>query len=202
MTKDDFEIFGMYSHVHDLKPDGKPIYSRDCPEYEVLQPNGEQLWVLPNHFKSKFGGNDAASRAKRLAQSVRTKELYEALLADGFNNVVVLGDLNDTPNSAELAPLLNTSLKDVSDHPNFVDFEFNAGNNNRGIGTFGLGNDSNKIDYLLLSPDLFAKVTNAGLFRKGAWPGSNPPRWAVYQELERKVHVASDHRAIFVDLNI
>lgn len=201
MTKQNFEIFGMYSHVHDLKPDGHPIYSRDCPEFEVLTPNGEQLWVVPNHFKSKFGGNNPASKAKRLAQSVRTAEIYQSLIADGFHNVVVLGDLNDKPTSAELAPLLNTDLKDVSEHPNFVDFEFNANNGNRGIGTFGLGNDKDKIDYLLLSPSLFGLVTNAGLFRKGAWPGSSPKRWATYPELERKVHVASDHHAIFVDLN-
>ena len=202
MTKDDFEIFGMYSHVHDLKPDGNPIFSRDCPEYQVFTPSGEQIWVLPNHFKSKFGGNNPASKAKRLAQSERTKQIYQALTAEGFKNVVVLGDLNDTPDSAELAPLLNTSLKDVADHPKFTDFEFNAGNGDRGIGTFGLGNDNNKIDYILLSPALFAKVNNAGLFRKGAWPGSAPPRWPTYPQLQRKLHVASDHHAIFVDLNI
>lgn len=202
MTKANFEIFGMYSHVHDLKPDGQPVYSRDCPEYEVLLPNGEQLWVLPNHFKSKFGGNNPASKAKRLAQSTRTKEIYEALIADGFKNVIVLGDLNDTPNSTELAPLLQTSLRDVSEHPKFIDFEFNAGNGNKGIGTFGLGNDSNKIDYLLLSPALFGKVTNGGLFRKGAWPGSQPKRWNVYPELKKKLQVASDHHAIFVDLDL
>ncbi len=202
MTKDNFEIFGMYSHVHDLKPDGNPIFSRDCPEYEVLTPNGEQIWVLPNHFKSKFGGNNPASKAKRLAQSEKTKQIYQSLLADGFKNVVVLGDFNDTPDSAELAPLLSTTLKDVSEHPKFRDFEFKANNGNLGIGTFGLGNDNKKIDYLLLSPALFGKVTNGGLFRKGAWPGSSPPRWETYPELQKKLHVASDHHAIFVDLDI
>lgn len=202
MTKKDYEIFGMYSHVHDLKADGFPVYSRDCPEFQVLTSSGEQIWVLPNHFKSKFGGNDPASRAKRLAQSKRTAEIYKQLLDGGFKNVVVLGDLNDTPNSAELAPLLSTSLKDVSDHPKFVDFEFKANNGNKGIGTFGLGNDNNKIDYLLLSPSLFGKVKNAGLFRKGAWPGSSPKRWSTYPQLQRKLHVASDHHAIFVDLDL
>jgi hypothetical protein len=46
---------------------GEPIYSRDCPEYAVTTPTGERIWVLPNHFKSKFGGNDPASIAKRKA---------------------------------------------------------------------------------------------------------------------------------------
>jgi hypothetical protein len=32
-----------------------------------------------------------------------------------------------------------------------------------------------------LSPALFDRVTSAGLFRKGAWPGSRPKRWEVYE---------------------
>ena len=174
MTKHGFAIGRMQSHIHDLKDDGNPIYSRDCPEYAVTTPTGERIWVLPNHFKSKFGGNTPASIAKRRAQADRTAEIYERLRARGEENVVVLGDLNDIPDSAPLQPLLaDTDLQDVSDHDLFEVGEFNvpAGNTNEGIGTFGLGNDNDKIDYLLLSPALFDRVTAAGLFRKGAWPG-------------------------------
>ena len=59
-----------------------------------------------------------------------------------------------------------------------------------------------KIDFILLSPALFARMTNGGLFRKGAWPGVSPPRWETYPEVQRKVHVASDHHAIFADIDI
>jgi hypothetical protein len=69
-----------------------------------------------------------------------------------------------------------------------------------GVGTFGLGNDNQKIDYLLLSPALFTRVTAAGLFRKGAWPGVQPKRWTVYVELTHPVHVASDHHVIWADI--
>ncbi|MEP2184291.1 MAG: endonuclease/exonuclease/phosphatase family protein, partial [Roseibium sp.] len=125
------------------------------------------------------------------------------LIADGFENVVVLGDLNDTPDSPELAPLLaDTDLKDVCEHPNFTEFEFNVDNGNKGIGTHGLGNDDDKIDYLLLSPALFDKVTLGGLERRGVWPGSRPPRWEIYPELEKKHHAASDHHAIWAEIDI
>jgi endonuclease/exonuclease/phosphatase family metal-dependent hydrolase len=202
MTKANYDIGEMKSHVHDLKPDGHPVFSRDCPEYEVTTPGNETIFILPNHFKSKFGGNDPSSKAKRLAQATATKAIYESLIARGFQYVVVLGDLNDTPDSEELAPLLNGSdLRDVSEHQDFTEYEFNANNGHRGIGTFGLGNDSNKIDFLLLSPALFDRVREGGIFRKGAWPGSAPPRWETYDELEKKIHVASDHHAIWVDLH-
>lgn len=204
MTKDGFDIGLMQSHIHDLKPDGNPVYSRDCPEYAVTTPTGELIWLLPNHFKSKFGGNDAASIAKRRAQATRTAQIYQRLRNNGQDNVVILGDLNDTPDSEPLQPLLTgTDLQDVSVHPEFKVGEFNvpATNTSRGIGTFGLGNDNDKIDFLLLSPALFDRVTAAGLFRKGAWPGSRPQRWEVYDELTEKIHVASDHHLIWAEIN-
>jgi endonuclease/exonuclease/phosphatase family metal-dependent hydrolase len=204
MTKEGFDIGLMQSHIHDLKPDGYPIFSRDCPEYAVTTPSGELIWVLPNHFKSKFGGNDAASIAKREAQARRVAEIYQRLRGDDHDNIVILGDFNDTPDSEPLQPLLaQTDLRDVSEHDRFDTGEFKGreGTEERGFGTFGLGNDADKIDYLLLSPALFDRVTEAGLFRKGAWPGSRPPRWTVYEELKEKVHVASDHHVIWAEID-
>ncbi len=204
MTKEGYDIGDMRSHVNDVDGTGQVIYSRDCPEYAVTTPTGERVWVLPNHFKSKFGGNDPTSVAKRQAQATRTAEIYQRLRESGQDNVVVLGDLNDTPESSALQPLLgSTDLRDVSGHPNFEVGEFNVpqGNNNRGIGTFGLGNDNQKIDYILLSPALFERVTSAGLWRKGAWPGSRPQRWEVYEQLTEEIHAASDHHAIWTNLD-
>ena len=195
MTRTGYHIKLMRTHIHDLDSADRTIYSRDCPEYLVQTPGGEEIWILPNHFKSKFGGNNQASRDKRTAQAKRTAEIYHDLLAQGFTKVVVLGDLNDTPNSAELAPLLTgTDLQDVSAHPTFDTGTFS------GKGTFGLGNDGNKIDYPLLSPELFGRVTASGLFRMGAWPGSSPKRWQVYDELQKPVHAASDHHLIWCEI--
>jgi endonuclease/exonuclease/phosphatase family metal-dependent hydrolase len=202
-TRAGFPIGLMRSHVDDMTPEGHPIFSRDCPEYEVTTPAGARLIVLPNHFKSKFGGNDPVSRAKRLAQSKAVASYYQRLRAEGCEYVVVLGDLNDTPDSDELKPLLaGTNLRDVSQHDKFTQFEFKAHNGHRGIGTHGLGNDDDKIDYLLLSPALFAKVQLGGIFRKGVWPGARPRRWEVYPELKNKQHAASDHHAIWADIDV
>lgn len=59
---------------------------------------------------------------------------------------MVLGDLNDSPDSDPLLPLLSTELRDVSEHSSFTDFEFRADRGKKGISTYKLGNDSNKID--------------------------------------------------------
>ncbi len=202
-TREGYRIGTVRSHADDLKEDGYPIFSRDCPEYEVFTPCGTRIMVLVNHFKSKFGGNSRSARDKRLAQATAVKGHYERLRAEGVEHIVVMGDLNDTPDSRELAPLVTgTDLRDVSEHPNFTDFEYNVTNDDRGIGTYGLGNDEDKIDFLMLSPALFGRVRAGGIFRKGAWPGSRPPRWEVYPELVREHHAASDHHLIWADIDL
>jgi endonuclease/exonuclease/phosphatase family metal-dependent hydrolase len=195
MTRKGYSVGLMRSHIHDLRDNGEKVYSRDCPEYAVTTPSGEMIWILPNHFKSKFGGNDASSISKRRDQAERTAEIYERLRSEGHDKVVILGDLNDTPDAEPLNRLLaGTDLKEVSEHSDFDTGEF------AGKGTYGLGNDSQKIDYLLLSPALFARVTASGLFRKGAWAGSRPKRWEVFPQLEKPIHAASDHHLVWVEI--
>jgi endonuclease/exonuclease/phosphatase family metal-dependent hydrolase len=193
MAKAGYSIGTMRSHV-DEGPADAPLFSRDCPEFAVTTAAGEVIWVLVNHFKSKGYGDAAANNQRRKAQATAVAGYYGRLRGEGFANVVVLGDLNDTPASAPLLPLLDTDLRDVSTHPTFDTGTF------RGRGTYGLGNDGDKIDYILLSPALYARITGGGIFRKGAWPGTRPARWEVYPELQREVQAASDHHAIWVDL--
>jgi endonuclease/exonuclease/phosphatase family metal-dependent hydrolase len=203
-TRAGYPIGRVRSHADDLKPDGYPIFSRDCPEYEVTTPSGKTIMVLANHFKSKFGGNNAASRAKRRAQAEAAALHYNRLRGEGHEYIVVLGDLNDTPDSDELQPLLGaTDLRDVSGHAKFTAVEYHNPSRpeDRGLGTYGLGNDNDKIDYLLISPALWCKVTAGGIFRKGAWPGSRA-RWEVYPELTKKHHAASDHHLIWADIDL
>ena len=202
MTKSDYPIGTIRSHVHDVDDKNRTIFSRDCPEYQVFTPSGNLVWVLPNHFKSKYGNNQKRNDERRLAQATAVRGIYERLRAEGQEHIIILGDLNDVSSSQPLAPLLSTDLLEVSSHPNFTEFEFRANNGNRGIGTYKLGNDSDKIDYLLLSPALYQRVTNGGIFRMGAWPGKRTKRWETYPELKKEHHAASDHHAIFADLDI
>lgn len=59
------------------------------------------------------------------------------------------------PDSDELEPLPKRSLKGATDHPAFTEFEFKAKSKDHGIGTFGTGTDSKKIDDILLSSALW-----------------------------------------------
>ena len=94
------------------------------------------------------------------------------------------------------APLLGqgSELKDVSAHPAFQ--------GDGRPGTFGNGTKSDKFDYILLSPELFAKVTQAGVFRKGVWGGKNGTLFEHYDTITKAEEAASDHAAIWVDVDV
>lgn len=195
MTGESFPIGNMRSHVDDKAMDGGPIFSRDCPEFEVHVPSGQRILVLVNHLKSKGFGTQQSSDARRLLQAKRVAEIYKNLVDAGETHIAIVGDFNDTPNSPALQPLLKqTDLKDVFTHPAFDDGGF--------PGTFGSCGASNKIDYILLSAALYAKVTAGGVIRKGLWPGVRPKKWDVFDELKEPQNAGSDHAAVWVDLDI
>jgi len=193
-TKPGFEVQRIVSHVDD-EEDGKTIFSRDCPEYLVRVSDSKEILVLVNHFKSKGFGSPVESNARRKAQAKRVQEIYNLRKTEGFDFIAVVGDLNDTPASDPLKPLIDdTDLKDIFKHPQFDD----GGR----PGTFGTCSASNKIDYLLLSPALFNRVTSGGVFRKGIFAGVNGTIFPHFDEIKRAIHSASDHAAVFADIDM
>jgi endonuclease/exonuclease/phosphatase family metal-dependent hydrolase len=194
LTRNRFPIARVRSHVDDRDSKDNPIFSRDCAEYEVSVPGGEPLLVLVNHFKSKGYGKQKVSNATRLRQARRVARIYEARVAEGWKRIAVLGDLNDTPGSTPLAPLIaKTDLRDVSEHAAF-------GHDAR-QGTYGTSND--KIDYVLLAPALFERVQAAGVNRKGVWRGPRVKNaWQMFDTITSELEQASDHAAIWADLHL
>jgi endonuclease/exonuclease/phosphatase family metal-dependent hydrolase len=190
----DYPLVGQVSHVDDTDAGGR-VFSRDCPEYHFRTPGGRPLAVLVNHLKSKGYGGKAASDAIRRRQAARIAEIYAGLVASGVREVAVLGDLNDTPDSEPLAPLLHgTDLRDISTHP-----EFDDGGR---PGTYSSCTARNKLDYVLLSPALFARATGGGIFRRGVWGGRRGMLWPIYDTMTKEVHAGSDHAAIYADLDL
>jgi endonuclease/exonuclease/phosphatase family metal-dependent hydrolase len=191
-----FPIVGIRSHVDDTDDVGA-VFSRDCCEYHVATPSGERLVVLVNHLKSKGYGSaeDPIGTGRRLRQTTRIAEIYRGLLADGVRHVAVVGDLNDSPDSPALVPLAEAGLRDVSEHP-----AYDPGPRS---GTYKSGNDRDKLDYVLLSPDLYGRVTGGATFRRGVFRGPRTRNaWPVYETLTAAVHEASDHAAIYADLDL
>jgi endonuclease/exonuclease/phosphatase family metal-dependent hydrolase len=191
-TSDGFPV-SIVSHVDDVDASGI-IFSRDCPEFTIERPGSAPILVLVNHFKSKGFGTQEDSDKKRLRQATRVRQIYDQRRAQGIDRVAIVGDLNDTPASAPLVPLVadGSDLRDVMDHPDFV--------SDGRPGTFGNGTASQKIDYVLLSPSLWGDVQQAGILRDGVWGGKNGTLFPHYPEITEAKHAASDHAALWVDL--
>jgi predicted extracellular nuclease len=153
------------------------------------------LVVLVNHLKSKGYGGKVDSDALRRRQAHRVAAIYRELLAAGIPHVAVLGDLNDTPDSEPLAPLLrDTDLRDIATHPAFDD--------DGRPGTYGYCTARNKLDYVLLSPSLYGRVSGGGIWRRGVWGGRRGTLWPIYDTMTKPVHAGSDHAAIYADIDL
>jgi endonuclease/exonuclease/phosphatase family metal-dependent hydrolase len=195
LARADYRLVQIRTHVFDTDDEGT-VFSRDCCEYHVETPLGTRLVVMANHFKSKgySSPGDPIGAKRRTRQAVRVAEIYRALRDEGVDHVAIMGDLNDDPSSGALAPLIGMpGLTDVSAHPAF-DW-------NHRRGTYGSGNEKDKIDYILMSDPLFGRVVGGGVFRKGVWrgPRTKDP-WDIFPTLTSKQEEASDHAAVYADL--
>jgi endonuclease/exonuclease/phosphatase family metal-dependent hydrolase len=198
MTREWFEIESIVSHVDDPdeKNEDERIFSRDCPEYTIKTPAGNRLLVLINHFKSKGYGNPKVSNSKRMRQAERVKQIYSDRLKQGFEFIAIVGDLNDTPGSPPMQPLLGNELglTDIMTHGKFV--------GDGRVGTYGDGYANNKIDYILMSPKLANKVIAGGIERRGVWGGKKGKLFPHFDEIKSAKDAASDHAALWVDLDL
>ncbi|HEX6686698.1 MAG TPA: endonuclease/exonuclease/phosphatase family protein [Candidatus Limnocylindrales bacterium] len=211
----DIDVRWMRSHVDepdDANPD-RMLFSRDCPVYHLRLPGGTDLFVMPNHLKSQSfaGGNPDPLRTR---QSERVAAIYRQLRADGAELIAVLGDLNkgSDKNDPRRQPTLEalfpprSSLVDAYGLPKFRGLFDPKDPGHQRPGTFQSCTLTNRLDYILLSPELAELVTGGGVFRKGLWgnPGNvKPPKlWSIYPEITEARHAASDHAAVWVDLNL
>jgi endonuclease/exonuclease/phosphatase family metal-dependent hydrolase len=197
MTKADFSIKGILSNVDNVAPNGKRVFDRDCPQYEIETPSGATVHVLLNHFKSQSGGGGP----ERLIQATEVRAIVTGLVADG-KHCVVMGDLNEGPKAGatfadNLAPLF--TLPELVDCYSIPGFDFGGKQ-----GTFDSCGLGNRLDYILISQSLRLSFSSGRVFRKGLWGSrtTRPTAWETYPEMTKSSEQASDHSAIVIELDI
>ena len=183
-----YPIAGIRSHVDD-EFQGKRVFSRDCPEYVLQLPTGQQLVICPNHFKSKRGGDSEEVKARRLAQGLRAAEITRLAEKQISPFVLLAGDLNDTPDSPAVTSLLKDGWSDIQSHPAYPSDR---------PGTYGTGTAADKIDYLIMSSALQQMLTDVGIERRGTY---HPKLWSPFDGVTTTTE-ASDHHCIWADFNL
>ena len=191
-----FPLGGVWTHMFDGTSASK-IFSRDCPEYEVYLPNGQPVYVLCNHLKSKGYGDAATSDARRKSQATAIAEILKHYdLRKDY--VVVAGDLNDTPDSAPLKPLMDVRyLYDV--------LALQCPNDYKKRWTYHY-RSFEQIDYVLVSKPLKDRFVKAGVERRGIYNlkslTSNDPEIDDEEQYDSVTHwtnAASDHGAVWAE---
>ncbi|MBR5176066.1 MAG: endonuclease [Bacteroidales bacterium] len=76
--------------------EGTPLLTRDILLAGFLKTDGDSVAFLVNHHPSKYGAN---SSWRRDAAMERLLEITDSLKVCGWNNIVAMGDFNDTPSS-------------------------------------------------------------------------------------------------------
>lgn len=197
MTKQGFGIESIKSNV-DLKDGKGPVFSRDCPQYEVATPSGERIHVLVNHFKSQSGGGGP----KRLRQASEVRRIVDGLV-DRSEHVIVMGDLNEGPRRENSPP---TNLRPLFDRngPLVSCYDLDKFDAGARPGSFNGCGLADRLDYILLSHKLAERFRGGQLFRKGLWGSrrNRPDQWETYPELTEPTQQASDHAAVLVELDV
>ncbi len=176
------DVLWVRSHVDVPDPavPGRRLFSRDCPVYHLRLPSGPELFLLVNHLKSQsFAGGDPDPLRTR--QSTEVRAIYDRLRAEGAELVAVLGDLNKGPDrddpshhptlEAQLGP--GSPLVDAYALDEFSQLFGDKDVQRERPGSFQSCTLQNRLDYILLSPELAATVTDGGVFRKGLWGRKN-----------------------------
>jgi endonuclease/exonuclease/phosphatase family metal-dependent hydrolase len=112
-------------------------------------------------------------------------------MQQGFTHIAVAGDLNDTPSSQGLVPLVtDPQLTDaVKQFANSID------PSGKRLGTYESGRE--QIDYVLMSAAVSATAKGAGIERRGHYA---PRTWKAFDSVTSSRMEASDHHALWVDL--
>jgi endonuclease/exonuclease/phosphatase (EEP) superfamily protein YafD len=144
--------------------------------------------MVPNHLKSKRNGNDQASQARRQAQAQGAHAIAVAALSRS-SFVLLGGDLNDTPDSSTLTSLFTDEFQDVMSHPSYPTDR---------PGTYKTGLANQKLDYLIMSQQLRAKLQDTGIERRGSY---HPNTWDPFDTVTKESEEASDHHLLWADFD-
>lgn len=180
--------------------------TRDILFVKGIAAKRDTLNIFVNHWPSKFGGAMATVPKRNYVASILRK-LTDSLLAVNPNaNILIMGDLNDSPYDESVSKVLGAKMDSVNLQPNDL-YNMLAG---AGIswkkGTIKFREEWETIDHMIVSRSLLSHTSPHGmqifdapflLQDDEAWFGKKPFR--TYYGA-RYIGGFSDHLPVFMDL--
>lgn len=200
MLKDGYRIKSIRTHHFEIDNSLNP--KKEFFQYKIETSSKQTILLLAVQLQEETSDKEMTDTYRKI-QAEQISDVYKQLLNNGWENIIVAGTFNAVSYSDSLSPLLrHTGLKDVTKHQSFnVDYDEGSDADYFRLGAYRLGVNIKQQDYLLLSPNLFAKVNDSGLNRKGVLPKKRPI-WKVYPDMHSKKQAASEHPAVWADISI
>lgn len=173
-----------------------PIFGSECHEYALTAPQGETFHILSAQFSKE-------DPVRRKQEARKVAGIYDQMVCDGKENILVCGTLNDVSYSDTLSPLLaGTDLVDISRNRTFRP-KSDKGRDARyfSLGAYSKGVNIKQRDYMLLSYSMADKVIASGLDRRAMWP-ERTGKWDVYPSVTSREHAGSSHPLIWGEWDI
>ncbi len=200
LLKNGYRIESVKNHFFDLEDN--PNQKKEFFQYEIITPSHQTIWLLAAQLQEETKDKEL-SDAFRKKEAQKVADVYNGLWEDGQKNIIVTGTLNAVSYCDTLSPLFrDTKMKDVTRHRSFnADFDNGRDATYYRLGAYRMGVNIKQKDYLLLSPNLFSRVTDSGLNRKAVWSDKRP-KWPVYSSMQNRKQAASEHPAVWARINI
>ena len=172
--------------------EGRRLSTRDMLQVCLEDSDGQKINMIVNHHPSKYGGAEE-SDGRRTAAMSALRDVCDSLMSSGENNIVAMGDFNDTPDGKQF-DLLDGVLV------NKADSLFRAGE-----GTIRYHGKWELIDMFMVSPSLY-NVSNMSILQvpflmtyERKYPGLKPLRTYTGPRYTGGV---SDHCPIILVVNV
>ncbi len=107
--KDRFRVLGQ--KAYELKTNDTNFITRDQLLITGIIDGTDTLHIIVNHWPSKIGG-EKLSMPKRIAAALLSRHIADSLMAvNPLAKVIIMGDLNDNPNSKSITEYLKAKHK-------------------------------------------------------------------------------------------
>lgn len=164
------------------------LVSRGFAEVQVRVAPGYSFTLINAHLKSKRPVSHADEAALRLAEAEALRKIVEQRLSTSPNlNLIVVGDLNDAPDTRPIKTVIGRGKRKLVDLRPFERNGDKAPSTNRYLPRrvtwttyYGREDSYSRFDYLLASPGMARELVRSGTYVLAA------PDWGV----------ASDHRPL------
>lgn len=128
--------------------------TRDVLRVKFLSRNKDTLQILVNHWPSRYGG-ESKSAHKRLKVAQEVKEKVDSIFKkNGRENIILLGDFNDSPENLSIQALLGDDQRD-----SVTLFNTSYESYLQGKGTHKYQDEWNLFDQIIVSRTLLRKNT-------------------------------------------